>query len=360
MRRSSMSLLGIAAAMIVVIAAQALRAPSLARAEEKSSIVINGAGASFPYPVYSKWAFKYESITGVKLNYQSIGSGGGISQIKAKTVDFGASDAPLQQKELTDSGLVQFPMIVGGVVPVLNCKGIAANQMKLTPELLADIFIGKVATWDDKAIKDVNPDLAFPSMPITVVHRSDASGTTWIFTNYLSKVSRAWKEKVGADKAVAWPAGVGAKGNEGVAAYVQRVDGSIGYVEYAYALQNKMVTAQMKNSTGKFVTPAIKAFQVAAANADWKNAPGYYMVLVDQPGDESWPITGASFILVHKEQPDAAHARAMLAFFDWSFRHGADIATELDYVPLPANVYEMVEETWLKDVTASGKPVWQK
>ena len=360
MRRFSMSLLGIAAAMIVVIAAQALRAPSTAQAEEKSSIVINGAGASFPYPVYSKWAFKYESITGVKLNYQSIGSGGGISQIKAKTVDFGASDAPLQQKELTESGLVQFPMIVGGVVPVLNCKGVAAGQMKLTPELLADIFIGKVATWDDKAIKDVNPDLAFPSMPITVVHRSDASGTSWIFTNYLSKVSPAWKEKVGADKAVAWPAGVGAKGNEGVAAYVQRVDGSIGYVEYAYALQNKMVTAQMKNSAGKFVAPAIKAFQAAAANADWKNAPGYYMVLVDQPGDESWPITGASFILVQKEQADAAHAKAMLAFFDWSFKHGTEIATELDYVPLPQNVYDMVEETWLKDVTASGKPVWQK
>ncbi len=322
------------------------------------TVTITGAGASFPDPIYRKWADKYEKLTGMKLNYQPIGSGGGIAQIKNKTVDFGASDAPLKAKELTDAGLIQFPMVIGGVVPIVNIKGIKPGELKLTGEVLADIYLGKITKWNDKAITDLNPGLNLPDQPITVVHRADGSGTTWLYTNYLDKVSKEWHEKVGTNKSVSWPTGVGGKQNAGVAANVQKLPGTIGYVEYAYALQNKMAHAQLKNKSGKFVSPTIKTFQAAAAKADWKGAKGYYVVLTDQTGDESWPITGASFILIHKDQNDAAKAKAMLKFFDWCFRHGGEMAEKLDYVPIPMSVVEMVEGTWAKDVKAEGQPVW--
>jgi phosphate transport system substrate-binding protein len=321
-------------------------------------VTLIGAGATFPYPVYSQWAYKYEKLTGVRLNYQSIGSGGGIAQIKAGTVDFGASDAPLKAEELSEAGLVQFPMIIGGVVPVVNVKGIKPGELKLSGEVLADIYMGKVAKWNHEAIKALNPNLNLPDKAITAVRRADGSGTTWLFTNYLDKVSKEWHEKVGTGKAVTWPAGVGGKGNEGVASYVQKIDGAIGYVEYAYALQNKMAYAQLKNKAGKFVTPTSKSFQAAAANAEWEKAAGYYVVLTDQQGDESWPITGASFILIHKQQKDAGKAKEMLKFFDWCYRHGAEMAEKLDYVPIPANVTELVETTWTKEVQADGKSIW--
>jgi len=329
-----------------------------ATAEDRSQVTINGAGASFPYPVYSRWAFDYQRLTGMKLNYQSIGSGGGIAQIKAKTVNFGASDAPMKPDELREAGLIQFPMIIGGVVPVINVKGIAPGQLRLTSSLLADIFLGRVTTWDHPAIKDTNPSLSLPKVAITVIHRADGSGTTWIFTNYLDKVSTEWHEKVGTGKAVDWPVGVGAKGNEGVAVNVQRINGGIGYVEYAYALQNKMTHALLQNRAGKFVAPTNGTFQAAAANADWEKAPGYYMVLTDQPGEQSWPITGASFILVHKEQPEKARAVAMLKFFDWCYRHGAKAAKDLHYVAIPEKVFTLVEKTWEKELSADGGTLW--
>jgi len=320
---------------------------------------INGAGATFPYPVYSQWAYRYQKVTGMKLNYQSIGSGGGIAQIKAKTVDFGASDAPMRPEELKKYGLIQFPMVVGGVVPVLNVPGIRPGQLKVTPKILAGIFLGKITLWNDEAITGLNPGLDIPGRRITVVHRADGSGTTWIFTNYLSKVSKEWREKVGFGKAVSWPTGVGGKGNEGVAAYVQRIAGSIGYVEFAYALQNKMTYVRLQNRAGKFLSPTIKTFQAAAANADWKNAPGYYMVLTDQPGNNTWPITGASFILIYKEQPNARRAKTMLGFFDWSYHYGAEIAKKLQYVPIPLNIVKLMETTWKTEIKSSGQPVWQ-
>ena len=330
-----------------------------AQSEFKQGVVINGAGASFPYPLYAQWAHKYEALTGMKLNYQSIGSGGGIAQIKAKTVDFGASDAPLKAAQLDEAGLIQFPMVVGGVVPILNVSGISPGQLKLSPKVLSDIFLGNVAKWDDAAIKALNPDVSLPSLDITVVHRADGSGTTWIFTNYLAAVSAEWKDKVGAGKAVDWPVGIGAKGNEGVANFVQRVNGSVGYVEYAYAVQNRLPYAKLQNRAGNFVDPTARSFQAAAANADWENAPGYYVVLVDQPGADSWPITGASFILIYKQQANGAQAKHMLDFFDWCFKHGADMAEELDYVPIPPNVVELVESTWSAQVKAGGSQVWQ-
>ena len=319
---------------------------------------INGAGATFPYPLYSQWAYKYNKVSGLELNYQSIGSGGGIAQIKARTVDFGASDAPLTKAELDQAGLIQFPMVSGGVVAVVNLKGVKDAELKLTPDALADIFLGRITKWNDARIKEQNPAMALPEQDVTVVHRADGSGTTWIFTNYLAKVSPEWKEKVGAGKEVAWPAGVGGKGNEGVAAYVQRIAGSIGYVEYAYALQNKMISTQLRNAAGKFVAPTIDGFMAAAANADWAGAPGFYMVLIDQPGDGSWPITGASFILIYKEQADLAKAQEMLKFFDWCYRRGADMAKSLHYVPVPENVVELVEAVWKKDLKSGDKPVW--
>lgn len=320
---------------------------------------LDGAGASFPYPIYSKWAYGYEKAEGLKLNYQSIGSGGGIAQIKAKVVDFGASDAPLEKAELDEAGLIQFPMIMGGVVPVVNLEGVGAGALKLSAPVLVDIFLGEIKWWSDPAIKAINPDLELPDKEITVVHRADGSGTTWIFTSYLAKVSGRWKEEVGAGKAVEWPAGVGGKGNEGVAQYVQKIKGSIGYVEYAYALENEIPYAQLKNRAGTFVAPTIESFQAAAANADWEGAPGFYMVLTDQPGDASWPITGASFILIYEDQDDAARARAMLSFFSWCYASGGKQAEELHYVPMPGKVVELVENEWRSRVKAGGKPVWE-
>ena len=322
-------------------------------------ITITGAGASFPFPVYSQWANKYHEMTGVKLNYQSIGSGGGIAQIKAKTVDFGASDAPLKVEELNEAGLMQFPMVMGGVVLVVNLDGVAAGQVKLTPAVLADIFLGKITKWNDAALTAINAGVTLPDLDITVVSRADGSGTTWIFTNYLDKISPEWHEKVGTDKAVEWPLGVGGKGNEGVSQYVMKVKGAIGYVEFAYALQNNMAYTQLQNGAGQFVAPTIESFQAAAANADWANAPGFYMVLTNQPGDASWPITGASFILIYKEQADAKIAEAMLNFFDWGFKHGTDIAKALNYVPMPESVIAQVESLWKSSVTAGGQPVWK-
>jgi len=323
------------------------------------SQTLNGAGASFPYPVYARWAHKYNQLTGTKINYQSIGSGGGIAQIRAKTVDFGASDAPLEKGELESDGLIQFPMVMGGVIPVVNIMGIKPGDLRLTPEVLAGIYLGEITNWSDPKIKEINPSLTIPSRPITVAHRADGSGTTWIFTDYLDKVSSQWHEKVGAGKAVSWPVGVGGKGNEGVATTVQRVNGAIGYVEYAYALQNKLAYVLMKNRSGRFVEPTIDTFQSAAANADWAHAPGFYMVLTDQPGDLSWPITGASFIIIHRNQADAAQAQNMLAFFNWCYHHGTDIARELHYVPMPDKVIKLVEQLWKTDVVSNGVPVWE-
>jgi len=321
---------------------------------------IAGAGATFPYPIYAKWADAYHKKTSVKLNYQSIGSGGGIKQIKAKTVDFGASDAPLTKAELDEAGLMQFPMIIGGVVPVVNLPGIKAGEIKLSAAVLADIYLGKITKWNDKAIADLNKGVELPSKAISVVHRSDGSGTTWIFTNYLTKVSTDWANKVGNDKAVAWPVGVGGKGNEGVASYVSRIKGSIGYVEYAYALQNKMTHIKLQNHDGNFVDPTSENFQAAAANADWAHAPGYYLVLTDQPGKDAWPISGASFILMYKNQAKPDVAQAVLKFFDWSYHNGGKMAEQLDYVPIPMNVVKLVESTWKSAIKGgNGQAVWQ-
>jgi len=330
----------------------------LARMVPAGGPAINGAGATFPYPVYAKWAHAYARDTGVKLNYQSIGSGGGIAQITAGTVDFGASDAPLTKEKLDELGLVQWPQVMGGVVPVVNLPGIASNALRLTPRLLADIFLGTVSRWNDPAIAAANPGVELPGTRITVVHRADGSGTTWIFTNYLDKVSPQWHRRIGTAKAVAWPAGVGGKGNEGVAAYVQRIRGAIGYVELAYALQNHMTAVRLQNRDGRFVEASIGSFQAAAANADWAHAPGFYLVLTDQPGARSWPITGASFILVHASQEDPARARAVLDFFAWAFAHGDGMAAALDYVPIPDKVVTMVEAMWVSRIRAGGQPVW--
>lgn len=320
---------------------------------------ITGAGATFPYPIYAKWAEAYKAKTGVGLNYQSIGSGGGIKQIKAKTVDFGASDKPLEEAELNESGLTQFPAIMGGVVPVVNLEGIPPGQMKLTGEVLAEIFLGKIKKWNDPKIAALNPGLKLPDENVTVVRRSDGSGTSFLFTNYLSKVSAEWKSSVGEGTAVKWPEGVGGKGNEGVSAYVQRIKGSIGYVEYAYAKKNKMGHVALKNKDGQFVQPDDATFQAAAANADWAKAPGYYVILTEQPGKESWPITGASFVLLYKTQADAAKGKEVLSFFDWALKSGGKMASELDYVPMPDKVVKLIEASWKSQIKdGSGKPVW--
>lgn len=320
---------------------------------------ITGAGATFPYPIYSKWAEAYKAKSGVSLNYQSIGSGGGIKQIKAKTVDFGASDMPLKADVLAKDGLMQFPTVIGGVVPVMNVEGIAPGQIHMTGKVLADIFMGKILTWNDPAIAALNKTAKLPATPITVVHRSDGSGTTFIFTNYLAKVSTEWKEKVGNDTSVAWPAGVGGKGNEGVASFVQRIKGSIGYVEYAYAKQNKMTYTLMQNKQGNFVAPDDTTFQAAAAGADWEHAPGFYEILTDEPGKMSWPITGATFILMHKAQDKPANAKEVLKFFDWSYANGDKMASELDYVPLPESLIKLIAKSWKNEIKdTSGKAVW--
>ncbi len=320
---------------------------------------INGAGASFPYPIYAKWAEAYKAKTGVGMNYQSIGSGGGIKQITAKTVDFGASDAPLTVEKLDEIGLMQFPTVMGGVVPVVNLKGIKPGQLKITGPVLADIYLGKITHWNDAALAKLNPGAKLPKEKISVVHRADGSGTTFIFTHYLSKVNPAFKEKIGNNTSVSWPAGVGGKGNEGVASYVQRLNGAIGYVEYAYALQNKLTYMQMQNQAGKFVKPDSASFQAAAASADWKGTPGFNLMLTDQPGAKSWPITGATFILVYKKQDKPETAREVLKFFDWAYHNGGKMAESLDYVPMPASVVKLVEETWKNQVkSADGGSVW--
>jgi phosphate transport system substrate-binding protein len=320
---------------------------------------LTGAGATFPYPIYAKWAEAYKQKSGIGMNYQSIGSGGGIAQIKAKTVDFGASDMPLKPEDLQKDGLIQFPAIIGGVVPIVNIEGVAPGAIKFTGPVLADIYLGKIKKWSDKPIADLNPGVKLSDDLITVVRRSDGSGTTFIWTDYLSKVSPEWKQKVGASTAVAWPEGVGGKGNEGVAAYVQRIKGSIGYVEYAYAKRNKMTHGAVQNKEGQFVQPDDSTFQAAAGFADWKNAPGFYQILTDQPGKTSWPITGASFILMYVKQDKPENGLAVLKFFDWAFKNGDKTALELDYVPLPDGVVKIVEEAWRAQIKdASGKVLW--
>ena len=320
---------------------------------------MTGAGASFPAPIYSKWAEAYKASSGNGLNYQSIGSGGGIKQIKAKTVDFGASDKPLKHDELEAAGLMQFPAIMGGVVVVVNLDGITPGQLKLTGQIVADIYMGKITKWNAVEIAALNPGVKLPAEDITVVYRADGSGTTFLFTDYLSKASGEFKGKIGSDTTVKWPAGVGGKGNEGVAVSVQRIKGAVGYVEYAYAKKNKIAHTQLKNKDGQWVQPDDENFKAAAASADWAGTPGYAVVLTDQPGKNSWPITGASFILMHKSQADAAKGKEVLKFFDWSLKNGGTMATDLEFVPLPATVVKLVEDGWKTQIKdGSGKAIW--
>jgi phosphate transport system substrate-binding protein len=317
---------------------------------------VTGAGASFPAPIYSKWAEAYNKATGNKINYQSVGSGAGIKQINAKTVDFGASDMPLKDEELASSGLVQFPTVIGGVVPVINVAGIKPGQLKLTGTVLADIYLGKVTKWNDAAITALNPGVTLPDAQIATVHRADGSGTSFIFTNYLSKVNAEWKAKVGESTAVNWPgSGVGGKGNEGVAQYVQRLPNSIGYVEYVYAKQNKMDYVQMKNQAGSFVSPDDSTFKAAAAGADWSKT--FYQVLTDEPGKDAWPITGATFVLLQKTQDKPAQGAAVMKFFDWAFANGDKAAAELDYVSLPDALKAQIRKQWAEVKDTSGKTV---
>ena len=337
-----------AAAAVAAIAGVAVMA---------AGATINGAGASFPAPVYTPWTYTYTKATGTQVNYQSVGSGAGIAQIKAKTVDFAGSDNPLKKEDLEKNGLVQFPMLMGGVVTVVNLPGVKPGELKLSGSVLADIYLGKIKKWDDAAIKALNPGVALPSLPVTTVHRSDGSGTTWIFTNYLSKVSEEWAKGPGCDKDVKWPGGIGGQKNPGVANSVMKTVGSIGYVEYTYAVEAKMAYTALQNKNGKFVNPSIETFTAAGASADWKSAPGFYMVLTEQPGDKTWPITGASYILLQKDQPDAEKAKEMFKYFEWCFsKEAAKTAAELNYVPMPDNVVSMIKEEW-KKVTAGGQPV---
>jgi len=320
---------------------------------------ISGAGATFPYPIYAKWADTYKKETGVGLNYQSIGSGGGIKQIQAKTVTFGASDMPLKADELQKAGLVQFPTVLGGVVPVVNLDGVAAGDVTIDGPTLAKIFLGEVKTWNDPTIQKLNPSVKLPSQAIAVVHRSDGSGTTFIFTDYLSKTSADWKSKVGANTAVEWPVGIGAKGNEGVANNVAQTKGSIGYVEYAFAKQNKLTSTKLVNKDGKAVAPTADAFQAAAASADWNGTPGFGVILTNEAGANSWPISGATFILIHKQPQDPVAAGEALKFFAWAYAKGGKMAEDLDYVPLPAKVVGAIQKVWASDIKdASGKPIY--
>jgi phosphate transport system substrate-binding protein len=339
-----------------VLVAGALVAASTLTA---SALDISGAGATFPYPIYAKWADSYKKETGVGMNYQSIGSGGGIKQIEAKTVTFGATDAPLTGDELQKTGLVQFPMVMGGIVPVVNLAGVAPGSLVIDGPTLANIFLGQVKSWDDPAIKALNPNAKLPRQAIAVVHRSDGSGTTFNFTDYLVKVSPDWKSKVGSSTAVEWAVGIGAKGNEGVAGNVAQTKGAMGYVEYAYALQNKLNYTKMINKDGKTVEPATAAFQAAAANADWNSVPGFGVILSNQPGAQSRPMTAATFILIPKQPQDPAAAAEALKFFAWAYAKGAKMAEELDYVPMPAAVVNQIETVWTKEIKdASGKPLF--
>ncbi|GAC1535820.1 MAG: phosphate ABC transporter substrate-binding protein PstS [Ramlibacter sp.] len=317
---------------------------------------VTGAGASFPAPLYAKWAAEYNKATGVKINYQSVGSGAGIRQIDAKTVDFGASDMPQPDADLAKKGQIQFPTVIGGVVPVVNIKGIAPGQLRLTGPVLADIYLGKIAKWNDPAIKQLNPSLALPDSAIAPVRRADGSGTTFIFTNYLSKVSPDWKSKIGEGTAVNWTIGAGGKGNEGVAAFVGRLPNSIGYVEYVYVKQNKMTYALLQNAAGQFVAPEDKAFKAAAAGAEWSKS--FNQILTNQPGAESWPVTGATFILMHKSQDKPAQAAQVLKFFDWAYKSGDKTAEDLSYVPMPPAVKTQIEKLWKSDIKdGAGKQI---
>jgi len=342
---------------IHTIAAAALAAAAFVA--PASALDISGAGATFPYPIYAKWADAYKKATGSGLNYQSIGSGGGIKQIQAKTVTFGASDMPLKGEQLEKDGLVQFPTVMGGVVPVVNIEGIKSGDVVIDGPTLAKIFLGEVKTWNDLAIAKLNPNAKLPSQAIVVVHRSDGSGTTFLFTDYLSKVSADWKSKVGANTAVEWPVGLGAKGNEGVANNVTQTKGSIGYVEYAYAKQNKMTSLNMMNKDGKAVAPTAEAFKAAAASADWGGTPGFGVILTNQAGPTSWPLAGATFILMHKQPKDTAAAAEALKFFAWAYAKGDKMAEELDYVPMPDTVVGAIEKAWAQHIKdASGKPLY--
>lgn len=330
----------------------------LALASSGSAADIAGAGATFPAPIYAKWAEAYRAQTGVGLNYQAIGSGGGIKQIKAKTVDFGATDKPLTPGDLAAAGLYQFPTVVGGVVPVMNLPGIRPGQIKLTGQLLGDIFLGKVMRWNAPQIAALNPGVPLPNLPITVVHRSDGSGTSFVFTTYLALKNAEWGTKVGASDSVQWPTGLGGKGNDGVAAFVKQTVGAIGYVEYAFAKQNRSTFALLQNKAGRFPVPAAPAFAAAAASANWLHSPGNYVLLLDQPGANSWPISAATFILLYRQQDNAANGAQVLKFFDWAYKKGDALAMSLDYVPLPANVKTLLEKQWAKSVQSGGKPVF--
>jgi phosphate transport system substrate-binding protein len=329
-----------------IVAAGVIAASTSAFAAEK----ITGAGATFPYPIYSKWADAYKKEIGNELNYQSVGSGAGIAQIRSKTVTFGATDMPLEPAQLEKDGLVQWPMVMGAIVPVVNIQGIKPGELTFDAETLANIFLGKITKWDDPAIKKLNPKVSLSSAAITVVHRSDGSGTTFNFTDYLSKASADWKTKVGSGTTVEWPAGVGAKGNEGVSANVGQQINSIGYVEYAYAKQNKQTYTAMVNKAGKTVQPTVASFQAAASNADWANAPGFYLILTNQPGEASWPITAATFILMHQQPADKAASAEALKFFKWAFEKGGKMAEELDYIPMPEPVVKLIEKTWSVEI----------
>jgi phosphate transport system substrate-binding protein len=341
--------------------ARALAAAGLVAISSSAAMAadISGAGATFPYPIYAKWADAYKKATGIGLNYQSIGSGGGIKQIQNKTVTFGATDAPLKGEELDKFGLSQFPAVMGGIVPVVNLEGVKPGELVLDGPTLAKIFLAEIKSWDDAAIKKLNPNAKLPSQAIVVVHRSDGSGTTYNFAYYLADVSADWKSKVGVNTALEWPAGIGAKGNEGVANNVTQTKGAIGYVEFAYAKQNKLIHTNMINKAGKNVAPTLETFQTAAASADWKSQPGYGVILTNQAGDKTWPMTAATWILVYKKPQDPAATGDALKFFAWSFAKGAKMAEELDYVPMPASVVKDIEKTWASEIKdASGKPVF--
>ena len=345
---------------LALIAACVLALLTVAAAGAKSTgTTITGAGSTFVAPLVSAWTPALGTAFDYNVQYSAVGSGAGIAAITSNQVDFGASDAPLKPEELDKAGLIQFPMVMGGVVPVINIAGVKAGELKLTPAVLAEIFLGHIKKWNDPKLAGDNGGLKLPDTAITVVHRSDGSGTTWIFTNYLTKVSPDWAKTVGNDKSVSWPAGVGGKGNQGVASYVQRINGAIGYVESAYAKENHIAHAKLKNHGGAFVDPSDDSVQAAAKGADWESAHGYYVVLTDQPGPKAWPITGASFVLMHKKQKSGDTARAALRFFDWGYRRGIAAATTLGYVPMPANVIELVEKTWARELSdASGQKVW--
>lgn len=338
---------------LMVLAAMLAAGGDLVQAQD-----VTGAGASFPAPLYAKWASDYHKATGQKVNYQSVGSGAGIRQVDAKTVDFGASDMPLKDEELAKKGQLQFPTVIGGVVPVINIKGIAPGQLKLSGAVLANIYLGKINKWSDPAIKSLNPGLNLPDAAIAPVRRADGSGTTFIFTNYLSKASVDWQTKVGEGTAVNWPTGAGGKGNEGVATYVGRLPNSIGYVEYAYVKQNKMNYALLQNKAGNFLTPDDTTFKAAAAGANWSKS--FYQILTDQPGKDAWPMTGATFILMHKVQDKPAQAAAALKFFSWAYQNGDKTADDLDYVPMPANVKLLISKSWAAIQDVSGRPVAYK